>query len=157
MINVYPFNSKEVVLQKDNKVVTENSEGALQGFISFEKEKVNSDLYGVDYINAHEFNSIWSHIDFFTPVCDDPEMTPAVNRLYQKDLENLLREENITPDKYTTKRVEVHERYLQQIQTVGFSHVIFGFTYGDDGDPAEIMLQCEGLEEEILKLNNILQ
>ena len=153
MINIYPFNSKDVVLLKDNKAVTENTEGSLQGFIAFEKEKVDPDLYGVDYINVHNFDSIWSHIDFFTPVCDDPGMTPAVNRIYQKDLENLLKEKDITPERYTTKRVEVHERYLQQIQTIGFSHVIFGFTYGDDGDPEEIMLACESLEEEILKLN----
>ncbi len=153
MINVYPFNSKEVVLLKDNKAVTENSEGSLHGFIALETDKVDPDLYGVDYINAHHFDSILGHIDFFTPVCDDPRMTPAVNRVYRNDLENLLEEKNITPDQYTTKRVEVHEKYLQQLQTLGISHVIYGFTYGDNGDPKEIMLECENLEKEILQLN----
>lgn len=153
MINVYPFNSKEVVLLKDNKAVTENSEGALHGFIAFEADKVDPDLYGVDYINVHQFDSILSRIDFFTPVCNNPGMTPAVNRIYQNDLENLLEEKNITPEQYITKRIEVHEKYLQQLQTLGFSHVIYGFTYGDDGDPEEIMLTCESLEQEILKLN----
>jgi len=158
-IKVFPFNSEDVVKKTDDIVVLSIPDesgmfGSIQAYVAIEKDKVDPAYFGLDRINQHRFDSIQGYVTFFSPVCKIQEMTEAVVGTLTKKIQDIHKENpGINADRYLGIKEELHDQFLKELEGVGFTHVIYGYTYGDDGEIEEVYEQAKKFKEEIIGLN----